>query len=138
MLKDLMNKTFQKELAEGKHKATITNWTYNENTKNHNNDYIQLSLTIDGELNYKRNMFERDMSIFLSHTRKQLNKQNENINPTEYLNELVSNKTELDLWVAYPIVPTANGLRRVQNMYWAEPAAELDGNEDDSELPDKM
>lgn len=92
-------------------------------------------MTVDGDLHYKRNMFERDVSIFLSHTRRQLNMQDQNINPKDYLDNLVKTQNKLDMWVAYPKVPTKNGIRRVQNIYWTEPSAETAESADDAEMP---
>lgn len=138
MLKNLMSNPFQKELNEGKHNVVMTDVTYHENKKDAANDYLCLEMLIDNELHYKRNMFERDVSIFLSHTRRQLNRQNETIVPMAYIKDLISKKTELELWVAYPVVPTKNGPKRVQNIYWLEPTMEMvseGATTDDAELP---
>ena len=138
MLKNLMSNPFQKELSEGKHNVVLTNAAYHEDKKDAANDYLCLEMLIDNELRYKRNMFERDVSIFLSHTRRQLNRQNETIVPMDYIKDLISNKTELELWVAYPVVPTKNGPKRVQNIYWLEPTMEMvseGATTDDAELP---
>ena len=133
MLNELMNSTFQKELSAGKHTVVLKKWTYKPET-DPKNDYICLEMLVDGDLHYKRNMFERDVSIFLSHTRRQLGKQDQNIEPKTYLNELVLSQTALDMWVAYPNVPTKNGVRRVQNVYWMEPS-QVAESADDAEMP---
>ena len=134
MLNELMNSTFQKELSEGKHTVVLKAWTYKPES-DPKNDYICLEMLVDGDLHYKRNMFERDVSIFLSHTRRQLNMQDQSINPKTYLDDLVKSQNKLDMWVAYPKVPTKNGVRRVQNVYWTEPSAETAESADDAELP---
>ena len=134
MLNELMNSAFQKELSAGKHTIVLKKWTYKPES-DPKNDYICLEMLVDGDLHYKRNMFERDVSIFLSHTRRQLNQQDQNIEPKAYLNELVTNQIALDMWVAYPSVPTKNGVRRVQNVYWMEPSAETAESADDAEMP---
>ena len=118
MLKDLMNKTFTAEIAEGQHKAVLASFEYKQHPSNEAYDYIAMVFTIDGKREFKRNMFERDISIMLSQTRRQLNRASEDINPTEYFKDLINNKTELDIWISYPIVPTRSGARRVQNIAW--------------------
>ena len=134
MLSELMNSTFQKELSEGKHAIVLKAWTYKLES-DPKNDYVCLEMLVDGDLHYKRNMFERDVSIFLSHTRRQLGQQDQNINPKTYLDDLVKSQNKLDMWVAYPMVPTKNGVRRVQNVYWTEPSAETAESDDNAELP---
>lgn len=122
MLKDLLSKTFQKELSAGEHTAVLTAHPFKASNKGSEFDYIAASFIIDGTLAYNRNLFERELSIFLSQIRRQLNRQNEDINPMEFLKELVDNKTPLKIWVEYKIVPTRdNGLKRVQNVYYTEP-----------------
>ena len=118
MLKDLMNKTFNAEITEGQHKAVLASFEYKQHPSNESYDYIAMVFVIDGKREFKRNMFERDISIMLSQTRRQLNRAAEDINPIKYLKDLIDNKTELEIWITYPIVPTRNGARRVQNIAW--------------------
>lgn len=135
MLKDLMNKTFTAEISEGQHKAVLTAFEYKKHPSNEAYDYIAMVFTIDGKREFKRNMFERDTSIMLSQTRRQLNRASEDINPIEYLKDLIDNKTELEIWITYPIVPTRNGARRVQNIAWQNiSASESDDKEE--EIPE--
>ena len=134
-LRDLMNNTFAGEIAEGKHTAILTNFQYVENESNPDNSYILITFLIDGKRDYKRNFFLRDMSILLSHTRRQLGRANEDIVPGVYLKELIDNQTELDIWFEYPTVATRTGPKRVQNIAWLPPITTEADETPDFELP---
>lgn len=134
-LRDLMNNTFAGEISEGKHTAILTNFQYVENESNPDNSYILITFLIDGKRDYKRNFFLRDMSILLSHTRRQLGRANEDIVPGVYLKELIDNQTELDIWFEYPTVATRTGPKRVQNIAWLPPVTTEADETPDFELP---
>ena len=134
-LKDLMNNTFAGEIAEGKHTAIVKNFQYVENESNPDNSYILITFLIDNKREYKRNFFLRDMSILLSHTRRQLGRANEDIVPGVYLKELIDNQTELDIWFEYPTVATRTGPKRVQNIAWLPPVSAEADETPDFELP---
>lgn len=134
-LRDLMNNTFAGEIAEGKHTAIVKNFQYVENETNPDNSYILITFLIDNKREYKRNFFLRDMSILLSHTRRQLGRANEDIVPGVYLKELIDNQTELDIWFEYPTVATRTGPKRVQNIAWLPPVTAEADETPDFELP---
>ena len=134
-LRDLMNNTFAGEIAEGKHTAVVKNFQYVENKSNPDNSYILITFLIDGKRDYKRNFFLRDMSILLSHTRRQLGRANEDIVPGVYLQELIDNQTKLDIWFEYPTVATRTGPKRVQNIAWLPPVTAEADETPDFELP---
>ena len=134
-LRDLMNNTFAGEIAEGKHTAIVKSFQYVENESNPDNSYILITFLIDGKRDYKRNFFLRDMSILLSHTRRQLGRANEDIVPGVYLQELIDNQTELDIWFEYPTVATRTGPKRVQNIAWLPPVTAEADETPDFELP---
>ena len=134
-LRDLMNNTFAGEIAEGKHTAIVKNFQYVENESNPDNSYILITFLIDNKREYKRNFFLRDMSILLSHTRRQLGRANEDIVPGVYLQELIDNQTELDIWFEYPTVATRTGPKRVQNIAWLPPVTTEADETPDFELP---
>ena len=134
-LKNLMNNTFAGEIAEGKHTAVIKNFQYVENESNPDNSYILITFLIDNKREYKRNFFLRDMSILLSHTRRQLGRANEDIVPGMYLKELIDNQTELNIWFEYPTVATRTGPKRVQNIAWLPPVSAETDETPDFELP---
>ena len=133
-LRDLMNNTFAGEIAEGKHTVTFKDFKYVENENNPDNSYIAILFNVDGKREYKRNFFLRDMSILLSHTRRQLGRENEDIVPGVYLKELIDAQTELKIWFSYPVVATKSGPRRVQNISWMPPA-EVQNEEPDFDMP---
>ena len=133
-LRDLMNNTFAGEIAEGKHTVTFKDFRYVENENNPDNSYIAILFNVDGKREYKRNFFLRDMSILLSHTRRQLGRENEDIVPGVYIQDLIDKQTELNIWFSYPVVATKNGPRRVQNISWMPPA-EVQSEEPDLDLP---
>ena len=133
-LKALMNNTFAGEIAEGKHTVTFKDFKYVENENNPDNSYIAILFNVDGKRAYKRNFFLRDMSILLSHTRRQLGRENEDIVPGVYLQELIDTQTELNIWFSYPVVATKSGPRRVQNISWMPPA-EVQSEEPDFDMP---
>ena len=134
-LRELMNSTFAGEIAEGKHTAIVKNFQYVENESNPDNSYILITFLIDNKREYKRNFFLRDMSILLSHTRRQLGRANEDIVPGVYLKELIDNQTELDVWFEYPTVATRTGPKRVQNIAWLPPVSAEADETPDFELP---
>ena len=134
-LRDLMNNTFASEIAEGKHTAVVKDFQYVENESNPDNSYILITFLIDNKREYKRNFFLRDMSILLSHTRRQLGRANEDIVPGVYLKELIDNQTELDIWFEYPTVATRTGPKRVQNIAWLPPVSAETDETPDFELP---
>ena len=134
-LRDLMNNTFAGEIAEGKHTVTFKDFRYVENENNPDNSYIAILFNVDGKREYKRNFFLRDMSILLSHTRRQLKRTNEDIIPGVYLKELIDNQTELDIWFEYPTVATRTGPKRVQNIAWLPPVSAEADDTPDFELP---
>ena len=133
-LRDLMNTTFAGEIAEGKHTVTFKDFRYVENENNPDNSYIAILFNVDGKREYKRNFFLRDMSILLSHTRRQLGRENEDIVPGVYLQDLIDKQTELNIWFSYPVVATKSGPRRVQNISWMPPA-EVQSEEPDFDMP---
>ena len=134
-LRELMNNTFAGEITEGKHECILTNFKYVENETNPDNSYITITLELDGKREYKKNLFLRDVSIMLSHTRRQLNRANEDIVPGVYLKELIDNKVKLNIWFEYPVVATRTGARRVQNISWLPPVQELGNATPDFEMP---
>ena len=124
MIFDILNNTFAGQVPEGKHIATITKWEFIINEKRPDNSYVRLDMLLDGTREYHRNLFEKDLTFFLSHTRRQLHMECEDIQPKQYMNDLIKNKTPLDIWVTYPVVSGRNGFQKqVQNISWLEPQA---------------
>lgn len=139
MLKELMNRKFYAELSEGEHEATLKSWEFVENATDSSKDYLKLAFSVNnhGEKQpFTRNFFERDVSIMLSHLRRQLERTTEAIEPTKFFEDLISKETSFKLWIAYPVVPTARGLERKQNVNFLPPLKKVEVEEDtDAELP---
>lgn len=141
MLKELMNRKFYAELSEGEHEATLKSWEFVENATDHTKDYLKLAFSVNnhGENQpFTRNFFERDVSIMLSHLRRQLERTTEAIEPTKFFDALIAKKETFKLWIAYPVVPTARGLERKQNVNFLPPLKKVEVEEDTSdnaELP---
>ena len=147
MLRDLMNRPFQAEMVEGHHRVSILAWEYNaDRNGNAANDYLTITFKHEhGES--RNNLFEKDMSIFLSHVRRQLGRQLETIDPRLFLKEHIDNKTEFDCWVVFRNIVDKNDLtkmRRVRNLLFIEPAPDAthdtasNATKEDSELPPGM
>lgn len=135
-LKTLMTQTFRGEITEGQHTALLKNWEYKpDNSGNEANDYIKVDFIIDEDRPYTRNMFTRDVSIMLSHIRRQLGRANEDINPGTFLDSLIKNDTTIEIWFSYPIVPTRSGPQRRQNVAFIAPVVLPTTNDATEELP---
>lgn len=134
MLRELITKTFQSEVSEGEHLATLLNWSYSADVNDSSKDYIIMTFSLDSTHTYKRNMFERDISIMLSQVRRQLNRSAEDLHPTEFFDELVTNKIPFKLWVYKPTVFSNKDqcFKRVHNIRFEAP---ITGEEDTTPAP---
>lgn len=122
-LSELMSKPFVGELTDGEHEGILLSWNLVTNA-DPTKEYIRMTFNVgnaSAHQEYTRNLFVRDMSIALSHIRRQLNRANEVIDPKSFLDGLRDNKTPLKLWVTYPVVTGRNGAKRVQNLYFQPP-----------------
>ena len=137
-LSELMNKVFTAEITEGEHKATIKAWEFKPNT-DPTKEYIKMTFTVENcgkTQEFVRNMFERDISLAVSHIRRQLDRSNESIVPTAFFDELIASSTEIKMWIQYPVVPTKNGAQRRQNIYFLPPLSSVEAaSSADMEMP---
>jgi hypothetical protein len=117
----MLKETFQKRLADGEHSAVLISQEYHAHATDETKDYIALKFLVDGEVTYSRNFFERNMTIAISHIREQLKREYENIIPLNLLNELITNKTPLKIWIATEIKLTDSGPQRYQNINFLAP-----------------
>lgn len=124
-LADLLNRPFVAELIEGKHRASLKSWTFVDNQQNPDAQYIRCTFDTENDgkqQEYNRNLFMRDVSIALSHLRRQLNMATETINPVEFLDNLVKTQIKFDFWITYEIVASRNNNpKRVQNIAFQAP-----------------
>ena len=137
-LSTLMTKVFTAELTEGEHKANIVSWELKPNA-DPTKEYIRMTFNVENAgktQEFTRNMFERDVSIAVSHIRRQLDRSNESLIPTDFFNEIIADKIGLIMWVQYPVVSTKNGAQRRQNVYFQPPLSNVEAaSSADMELP---
>ena len=137
-LSELINKVFTAELTEGEHTAILKSWELKPNA-DPTKEYLRMTFIVencDVNQEFIRNMFERDVSIAVSHMRRQLNRSNESIVPTAFFNELITSAPTLKMWVQYPVVSTKNGAQRRQNVYFQPPLSNVEAaSSADMELP---
>lgn len=137
-LKNFMATPFEAELTEGQHSAILTGWEYVSNN-DPDKEYIRTTFNVDNcgkTQSYARNMFIKDISIMLSQVRKQLNRENETLQPVAFLNELVKEATPLQIWVDYRLSTNKNGMRRYQNLNFRAPLLAEEENGEDMEIPE--
>ena len=120
MLRETMTKQFNGELAEGAHEVSLKNWVYMAHATDPAKDYLAVTFT-HNQGDYKRNMFDKDVQIMISHLRRQLGKAQEAVVPTDFLNDLIADNTSFQIWISYPVVTSAQGLKRVQNLNFLAP-----------------
>ena len=135
---EIMNRPFFGKITEGEHSAIMTGWNMVNNDQNPDYSYIRMEFMIDGKSSFAKNMFARDITFFLSHTRRQLGRETEDLYPGEYFDELITNKTPLQIWFSYPTVDTRNGAREVQNISFiapTQPNTATTASSDDEGLP---
>ena len=133
-----MKQTFNAELTEGKHTAKLTSWEYKPHENDNSKDYIRMVFTADNcgkQQEFVRNLFERDVTIAISHLRRQLNRVNEDIVPNEFLDELVSAETPFSFWISYPTVATKKGMQRRQNIHFLAPTETVSTPLEPMEMP---
>ena len=104
-LKELMSKPIAPALKEGQHNVILKDYIVKTSSKFKNDgsteekEYLQIVLN-NGTRNINDNKFtEKSVSITVSHIRKQLGREYDEIVPIEFLNELKENQTPLTIWV---------------------------------------
>jgi len=86
-------------------------------------DYYALDLVMADGRTFRRNLFERDLAIFLKQTRVQILADNTvDLEPIQWIKDLIGK--EISIWITYPVVPTRDKtLKRVQNVNYCKPLA---------------
>ena len=104
-LKNLLATTMQPALKEGKHAVTLKNFEVKTSSKFKNDgsteekEYLQIVLN-NGTRDINDNKFtEKSVSITVSHMRKQLGREYDEIVPMDFLTELKEKQTPLTIWV---------------------------------------
>lgn len=98
--------------TKGKFEPALKEGTYQTVLKSHEyvaeHDYIRLNFeVIEGENKGRilnENRFVKGFPIMISHLRQQLKREDETIEPIPFLNELVTNKTPITIWVTKVLV----------------------------------
>lgn len=138
MLNTFMKQTFNAELTEGEHTSKLTSWEYKPHENDNSKDYIRMVFTSENcgkQQEFVRNLFERDVTIAISHLRRQLNRVNEDIVPSDFLDELVSAETPFSFWISYPTVATKKGMQRRQNIHFLAPTETVNAPSEPMEVP---
>ena len=139
MLNEFMNRTFNAELTAGEHPSTLKSWEYKAHASDASNDYLRMTFITENcgkQQEFVRNLFERDVSIAVSHLRRQLDRTHEDVTPVAFFDELVSNATPFSIWISYPTVATKKGMQRKQNLHFLAPSVADEANGIDMEMPE--
>lgn len=114
----MYNNTFQPALQEGKYEVRMLSHEYVANDKA---PYIKFEFeVIETGRKLTENRFEKGFGVMVSHIRQQLGRENEAVQPIEFFNELIANKTPINIWVVKRVV---NGYPRT-NFNFLEPIPE--------------
>ena len=108
-------------LKPGKYNVVLKKTEFVLNEKDENNSYIRVTMetTDESKREIQTNKFDRGFSIMISHLKKQLNREDEEVVIKDFLNELIENNTEFDIWVTTYEDP--NTLRKQTNINFLEP-----------------
>ena len=88
------------------------------------NPYIALEFVTESGRTLKENRFNQGFQIFVSHLKQQLGRGDEEIGVLEFLNELIENETEFNIWITKYI--PANGGQTRSNFNFLEPRKKTD------------
>lgn len=88
------------------------------------NPYIALEFITENGRTLKENRFNQGFQIFVSHLKQQLGRGDEEIGVLDFLNELVNNQTEFNIWITKYI--PANGGQTRSNFNFLEPRKRTD------------
>lgn len=109
-------------LREGKYDVVLKSTAYVANETNPNNSYIKVILETNEGRQISTNKFNRGFQIMIAHLKKQLGREDEEVVVQEFLNELINNKTPLNIWVT--IYTDPNTKRSNTNINFLEPLDE--------------
>ena len=108
-------------LKPGKYNVVLKKTEFVLNEKDENNSYIRVTMetTDESKREIQTNKFDRGFQIMISHLKKQLGKEDEEVVIKEFLDELIENKTTFDIWVTTYEDP--NTMRKQTNINFLEP-----------------
>jgi hypothetical protein len=88
------------KLKEGKHTATLKSHQFIAGEGADAKPYVRLELDLPDRM-IVDNRFEAGFSIFLDHIKEQLGKSDDNIAVQDLLSNLISEKTQFNIWISY-------------------------------------
>ena len=108
-------------LKPGKYTVVLKKTEFVLNEKDENNSYIRVTMetTDESKREIQTNKFDRGFSIMISHLKKQLGREDEEVVIKDFLNELITNNTQFDIWVTTYEDP--NTMRKQTNINFLEP-----------------
>lgn len=110
------------QLNEGVYKCKLTSHKLVDTKPE--NPYVALEFVTESGRTLKENRFNQGFQIFVSHLKQQLGRGDEEIGVLEFLNELIENETEFNIWITKYI--PANGGQTRSNFNFLEPRKKTD------------
>ena len=122
-LTELMNKKVYSKPQEGQHTLVLKSV---KEVATDSYEYLEFNTVLDGEREFKINMFERDLSFFQTALIKEL--KTEGCTFGELLARAIKEGIKFNVWVQYNIASTTDTdgkatTREYTNIYWSEPKA---------------
>lgn len=121
-LLDLYEKGISKPvLKPGKYKVVLKSTEFVLNEKDENNSYIRVTMETvnDPVREIQTNKFDRGFQIMISHLKKQLGKEDEEVVIKTFLDTLIEKEEQFNIWVTTYTDP--NTLRTQTNINFLEP-----------------
>lgn len=112
------------QLNEGEYKATLKSHKLVDTKPE--NPYIALEFETESGRILKENRFNQGFQIFISHLKQQLEMGDEEIGVQEFLDKLVTDKTEFTIWITK--YTPANGGQTRSNFHFLEPRKKSEGS----------
>lgn len=108
-------------LKPGKYQVVLKKTEFVLNEKDENNSYIRVTMetTDESKREIQTNKFDRGFSIMISHLKKQLGREDEEVVIKDFLEDLIANNTQFNIWVTTYEDP--NTMRKQTNINFLEP-----------------
>lgn len=108
-------------LKPGKYSVVLKKTEFVLNEKDENNSYIRVTMetTDESKREIQTNKFDRGFQIMISHLKKQLGREDEEVIIKDFLEDLITNNTQFDIWVTTYEDP--NTMRKQTNINFLEP-----------------
>ena len=108
-------------LKPGKYTVVLKKTEFVLNEKDENNSYIRVTMetTDESKREIQTNKFDRGFQIMISHLKKQLGREDEEVVIKDFLEDLIVNNTQFDIWVTTYEDP--NTMRKQTNINFLEP-----------------